>query len=97
MSPSDPTLTVENVAKVMEEVRDWLGVGYTLQVPYSKVKQIKQQSSSERDKSCSLGRYWVNADPETSWIKLSRILYKKEEMGALEIVERYLPKGTCIS
>jgi len=36
VSPSDPTLTVENVTEVMGEVGDWEEVSYELGVPHSK-------------------------------------------------------------
>ena len=60
VSPSDPTLTVENVREVMAEVRNWRRVGSWLGVPYSKQLKIIKQSSTEREKSLALGDYWVN-------------------------------------
>ena len=81
--------------EVMEEVVNWTMVGNWLGVPDSNVQQIKQQSSSERDKSHSLGRYWVNTDPDASWVKLSGILYKRGEETATAMVKQYLPKGMC--
>jgi len=81
--------------EVMEEVVNWTMVGNWLGVPDSNVRQIKQQSSSERDKSQSLGRYWVNTDPDASWVKLGRILYKRGEETAAAMVKQYLPKGMC--
>ena len=81
--------------EVMGEVVNWTMVGNWLGVPDSKVRQIKQQSSSERDKSQSLGRYWVNTDPDASWVKLGGILYKRGEETATAMVKQYLPKGMC--
>ena len=104
VSPSDPTLTVENVTEVMGEVGDWERVtqgdfGYTfgLRIPPSKLQEIKQQSYTERDRSRLAGEYWVNTDPNASWRRLADALYKEEEDSALTMVKQYLPKGMYIS
>ena len=103
VSPSDPTLTVENVTEVMGEVGDWERVArggmYTLGlgIPDSKLQEIKQLSSSEREKSQSLGRYWVTNAPGASWEVLGNVLYQEGEETALAMVKQYLPKGMCFS
>ena len=93
VSPSDPTLTVENVTEVMGEVGDFLG----LRLPDSKLQEIEQQSSSEKEKSHAVGGYWLNTAPVPSWEKLALILYKQGEERALAKTKRYLPNGMCIS
>jgi len=99
VSPSDPTLTVENVTEVMGEVGDWERVAdvFGLGVPQSKQQEIKQLSTSEREKSHSLGRYWVTTAPGACWDRLGRALYEEEEETALAMVKQYLPKGMYIS
>ena len=102
VSPSDPTLTVENVAEVMGEVGDWERVAqgdFTLglYIPHSKLQEIKQQSSSEKEKSRAVGGYWVNTYPVPSWEKLALVLYEEGEERALAMAKRYLPNGMCIS
>jgi len=110
VSPSDPTLTVENVMEVMGEVRDWEGVArgnrmftqgseysFGLIIPDSKLQEIKQQSYTKRDRSHLAGEYWVNTDPCASWLVLGHALYKCREETALSMVKQYLPKGMCIS
>lgn len=103
VSPSDPTLTVENVTEVMGEVQAWEkvarrdGLRCGLDVPNSKLQEIKQQSSFERDKSCTMGEYWVNTDPDASWLKLAVALYEAGEERAAVMAKQYLPKGMCIS
>ena len=96
VSPSDPTLTVENVREVMAEVTDWWRVGIDL-VPHSKVQEIHQQSSTEREKSLALGDYWVNTDPDVSWEKLARVLYQEGEERAVAVTKQYLQQGMCSS
>jgi len=93
VSPSDPTLTVENVTEVMEKVRNWERVGYELHVPYDKRWDIELLSTFEREKSRSLGRYWVNTVPGASWRVLGHALYTYREETALAMVKQYLPKG----
>jgi len=104
VSPSDPTLTVENVMEVMGEVGDWESVAKGgdifiggLKIPDSKVQEIRQQSYTKRDRSQLAGEYWVNTDPDASWRRLADVLYEEGEESALMMVKQYLPKGMCIS
>ena len=83
--------------EVMGEVRDWERVGTWLDVKKSKLQEIRRQALSEREKSHSLGRYWVNTDPNASWVKLGRVLYDEKEWTAVTMVKQYLPTGVCIS
>ena len=97
VSPSDPTLTVEKVTEVMGEVRDGEWVWDRLHVPASKQAEIKQQSSTEGEKSRALSQYWINCAPHASWRGLARTLYLRGEERATAMAKQYLPKGTCIS
>ena len=103
VSPSDPTLTVENVTEVMGVVESWKKVAKGslntsgLRIPDFKIQEIKQQSSTKKDRSHSLGRYWVYTDPDASWVKLAHVLYEEEEEKALVMVKKYLPKGMFVS
>ena len=81
----------------MAEVGDWWMVGISLYVPYSKQQEIKQQSSTEREKSLALGDYWVNTDPDASWERLARVLYQEGEERALAVTKQYLQQGMCSS
>ena len=97
VSPSDPTLTVEHVREVMAEVGNWVSVGRWHGVSDSKLQEIRQQSSTEREKSLALGDYWVNTDPEASWEKLARELHQSGEERALAVTKQYLQQGMCSS
>ena len=96
VSPLDSTLTVEKVTEVMGEVGDWEGVAGWLDVPKPKLAEIKQQSSTEKEKGCILGEYWVNTTPGASWGRLAKTLYRKGEERAAIMAKQYLPKGMCI-
>ena len=97
VSPSDPTLTAENVREVMAEVGNWVEVGMSLGVPDSKQQEIRQQSSTEREKCLALGDYWVNTAPHASWKKLAKVLYHCGEERALAMMKQYLQQGMCSS
>ena len=84
---------MENVREVMAEVGDWVNVGSWLGVPYSKLQGIKEQSSTEREKSLALGDYWVNTAPDASWEKLGMALYQVREERALAVTKQYLQQG----
>ena len=71
-------------------VGHWVSVGRWLCVPLSKLQEINQQSSTEREKSLALGDYWVNTAPEASWEKLGVVLYRKGEERALAVTKQYL-------
>ena len=87
---------MENVREVMAEVGDWWWVGDELDVPDSKLEEIRQQSSTEREKSLALGDYWVNTDPYASWEKLARVLYQEGEEKAAAVMKQHLPQGMCV-
>ena len=90
---------MENVREVMAEVvGDWWDVGDWLGVSLSKRQEIHQQSSTEREKSLALGDYWVNTDPDASWEKLARVLYRRGEERAVAVTRQYLQQqGMCSS
>ena len=93
LSPSDPTLNTENVMEVMEKVVNWVEIGRGLGIPHSKRLEIKNQSSTEKEKSCITGEYWINTDPDASWEKLTWELYDKGEKKAAAMAKQFLPKG----
>lgn len=92
----DPTLTVENVTKVMEKVQDWEEVGRWLGVPQSKRDEIKEQFCTEQERRHLLGEYWVNTAPHT-WERLALALQVKKENRAAAMACQYLPKGMSIA
>ena len=77
--------------EVMGKVQEWYGVGRWLEVPVSKLDEIKEQSSTEIEKSHQVGRYWVNAHPDPSWEELGKVLYQRGEETAAMMVKQYLP------
>ena len=88
---------MENVREVITEVGNWREVESWLGVPDSKLQEISQQSSTEREKSLALGDYWVSTDRDASWENLARGLYQKREERALAVTKQYLQQqqGEC--
>ena len=97
MFSSDPTLTVENVTKVMGEVENWWAIGTSLHVLHFKLKEIKYQFSAMKDGSHALGEYWIKTDPDASWENLASQLYMNGEERAATLAKQFLPSGmhTC--
>ena len=88
---------MENVREVMAEVGDCRNVGSLLGVPDSKLVEILQESSAERERSLALGDYWVNTDPDASWERLARVLYQWGQERALAVMKQHLQQGMCSS
>ena len=97
VSPSDPTLTVDNVSEVMREVGDREFVWEWVLVPQSKRTEVMLQSSTDAAKTRALSQYWVKCVPHSSWMRLTKSLYLIGEERAAAMAKRYLPKGMCIS
>ena len=93
LTPSEPTLTVENVVRVMENVAverrkvvwSWRGV-----VPYSQLKEIYQKYSTEEQRIRTCADIYVNCRPGSSWTHLCQILYRENEMTAVRKAKTFI-------
>ena len=88
VSPSDPTLTWDRVAAVMDEIKDLWKVIRQLAVPEHMVDHL-----SEMDKKHAVGNYYVQTHPRASWEHLAMSLYYAEQYSAVEKAKQHLPKG----
>ena len=100
-SPHCPPLLLVSLPQIPPSLGDWESVAqgswYSgLEIPDSKLQEMKQQSYTERGRSHLVGEYWVNTLPNASWRRLADVLYKEGEDSALLMVKQYLPKGMCI-
>ena len=84
---------MKNVTDVMEKVienkrrRMWkrvLGIAVY-------VNEIYSSHSSEEEKTRACSDTYVNCCPESSWEHLTSLLYKKEEMTAMDQARPFLP------
>ena len=68
--------------KDLEEVRTWI------YVPEHMVNHL-----SKREKKHTVVNYYLKINPRASWQHLTRMLYRVEELNAVEKAKQHLPKG----
>ena len=101
LSISDPTLTTDSVAEVMELVKDWNSLysryGYVKTVvPRSRLIEIHQRCSTKREIANECASYYVYCHPQPSWTHLASRLYREGEFAAVEKLKPFLPlRGKC--
>ena len=91
---SDPTLTTDNVAQVLELVNDWESLSngvFTVIIPPSRLRAIQEKYSTMSVISTECASYYVHCHPESSWTHLATCLYYKEEFAAVEKLKPFLP------
>ena len=91
--PPDPTLTVDNVSRIMEKVEpkqrqevleDAIRDSYV-------IDGIKRKSHNDLDIETAYVDVYVNCDPYSSWERLAKKLYRHQQVAAVEEVKSYLP------
>ena len=94
-SPPDPTLIVENVVGVMENVaverrkEVWFKSGI---VPHPQLEKIYQKYSTEEQRIHACADIYVNFHPESSWTHLCERLYWEKEMTAVRKAKPFIPQ-----
>lgn len=97
ISPSadDPTLTVENVADVMEKVTvaKWTDVWKKVlgRRVESYVQSVHSSNSTEQEKTFACSDTYVHCSPDASWENLTSVLYREDEMTAVDLARPFLP------
>ena len=87
---SDPTLTTDNVAQVMELVNDWDSLLSGV-IPSDRLRAIQEKFSTKREISTEFASYYVHCKPKSSWTHLASRLYRKEAFAAVEKLKPFLP------
>ena len=100
LSISDPTLTTNSVAEVMELMNKWdsLDSRYYNEtiVPGSRLTEIQQRCSTKREIANECASYYVHYHPLSSWTHLASHLYREGEFAAVEKLKPFLPlRGKC--
>ena len=95
LTPSDPTLTVENVAGVMEEVaverrKEVWSRGDIVSDP--QLEEIYQKYSTEEQRIHACADIYVNCRPDSSLTDLHLGLYVKNEMTAAKKAKTFMPQ-----
>ena len=101
LSISDPTLTTDSVAEVMELVNKWDSLDspssfVKIVVPVSRLTEIQQRCSTKREIANEYASYYVHCHPQPSWTHLASWLYRRVEFAAVEKLKPFLPlRGKC--
>ena len=94
----DPTLTVENVVRVMEKVTA-VGHGNVLSrlLDVDLVTDINRKCLNEKEMLLMCTDVYINCCYYSSWEHLARELYQELETAAVEEVRSYLnPRGRLL-
>ena len=90
--PPDPTLTVDNVNRVMEKVKPQVkaqvwedACGATMERG-----KMKEMCMSGKEGECTADLY-VNYNPYSSWEYIAKSLYRHHQVAAVEEARSYLP------
>jgi hypothetical protein len=88
--PPDPTLTVDNVSRVMEKVEPeekmqvWNSV-----LQHVVIEAVSGEVFSFKEEECA--DIYVNCCHSASWERLAGSLYHRKQVAAVEEVRSYLP------
>ena len=94
--PLEPSLTATNLCSLLAHVKDWgtYGLPYHLQIPNSKVKEMKQLYPDLSQRQSALMEYFLDRHPAPSWELVCYALYLEYEYEVLENVQNKYFKGT---
>ena len=94
-SPSDPTLTVENILGVMKKVTDGRAEEvWGRLIGSTRLDDISSKCSTERELVNTCADIYVNCNPDSSWEEIACRLYRDGETAAVEEAQSYLnPRG----
>ena len=93
---ADPTLTLHNVMRVVEGVRDWETLAAYAGVPESTRLNIKRRYSTKDDQKKAVWEYFLACAPNATWQTIAGQFYFMKETTALERARKYFqrPSGT---
>ena len=91
LSP-DPTLTVENMNRIMAKVEPKERMEVYMRV-FSDliIMNIQKQYWKNSEREMAFVDAYVNCDPTLSWHELAKVLYHLHHVAAVEEVRPYLP------
>ena len=92
--PPDPTLTVDNVSRVMEKVepkeKQPLLKKMIADIVFDEIQSSGKYPTASEVEAAAVDIY-VNCFPLASWERLARSLYRRHQVAAVEEVRSYLP------
>ena len=86
---------LENLNAVMESVNEGglRGVGEWLHIPWSKQQELWQQYPVVAQRKRAYSAYFLTHHPAPSWWIIATALYRNQELGALEVVQKLYLRG----
>ena len=98
---TDPTLTPDNLTRVLEIMDDglWNYFAEYINLPASVQNKIRSQHASDRDRKLALPHVFISAHPTPSWELVAHALYQMGTFDdsyhrALEYLQQHFPTGT---
>ena len=96
---TDPTLTPDNLTRVLEIMEDrlWDIFALYINLPDSEKNKIRSQHASGRDRKLALPHVFISAHPTPSWELVAHALYQMGDDSshrALEYLQQHFPTGT---
>ena len=91
--PPDPTLTVDNVSRIMEKVKPKERqplLKIVLDFIFDKIQSSGKYPTASEMEAAAIDIY-VHCYPWASWEWLARSLYRHHQVAAVEEVRSYLP------
>ena len=93
---SDPTLTTDNVAPVIELLNDLDSLSSANKlslslIPHSRLNVIKKKCLTKEKISSECASYYVHCSLHPSWMELARYLYERGEFPAVKQLKPFLP------
>ena len=92
---SETTLNLPNLKTLLERViHDWWRIGYWINIPYSRRKEIRSQHSYD-DQRCSRACWevYLKEHPFPTWQCVAHALYMRDHLEELEVVLKKYLKG----
>ena len=89
--PPDPTLTVDNVSRVMEKVKPKVKMQVWVDACGALMEKDKMKEVCMSGKEDECADLYVNYNLQSSWEWLAKSLYRRHQVAAVEEVRSYLP------
>ena len=97
---ADPTLTVDNLVRVMEKVTSdkrrkvWEKVlWWKYYTPHSYLDEVYTKNTTDKEKTHALADAYINIRPESSWQYLVKTLYDESELAAAKEAKPFLQQN----
>ena len=95
--PPDPTLTVDNVSQLLNNVpkdkREEVMGTDGLNIPWPLLEEILRRYSTNKEKNHACADYYVNYHPDAEWAHLTMGLYIIDEQASARESKLFMSTG----